>query len=340
MKVVISNFSKPIEKTIDFKSYWAQHQMPPKKQRNSLFEQAIDWGFHLYALGVYMLDEGLAHDVEFWDYSETRSTMYHSNGVLRIWFHNENDIFAYLERYGYPDLFINHGRHGQTILPHLEGKSFRVHVPVMCAEEENRGKVNAECFLVDSEEELDDRSALYIPVVNTKKIFPANCEKKRDFIYLAKLFRGKRHDLMIRAARGTQLTGHFHPVDGSLLDLSGTNITTTPWNGADVLELLRTSRIAVYPGDHTSNPAAMWECVAAGLPIVVNENICGGKHLIVPGVTGEFAGEENFYDVIQYVLSRVNTYHPREYFEEHWDSVSITQSYISFFQKMGWSICS
>ena len=39
-------------------------------------------------------------------------------------------------------------------------------------------------------------------------------------------------------------------------------------SGRHVVELLRSSRIAVYPGDTTSSPAAMWECVAAGLPIV------------------------------------------------------------------------
>ncbi len=314
--------------------------MPPKRTRVSLFDQAVDWGFHLYSLGVYMLDQQIAQDVEFWDYSETRSTIYHSNGILRVSFFNQADILAYLERYGYPDIMINHGRFGQTILPHLEGKCFRVHVPVLCATDYRQGKVNAECFLVDAEEELNDFSALYIPVVNTRKIFPVNCEKKRDFIYLASQFKSKRHDLIIRAARGTELTGHFHPVDGSLLDLSGTNITTSHFNAVNVLDLLRTSRMAIYPGDNTSNPAAMWECVAAGLPIVVNEKIRGGKHLIIPGVTGEFAGEENFCDVIRHVLQNLGSYRPREYFEEHWDTVSILENYLSFFHKMGFRKCS
>ncbi|MCI0603862.1 hypothetical protein L0156_12715 [bacterium] len=314
--------------------------MPPKRRRVSLFDQAVDWGFHLYSLGVYMMDEGIADEVEFWDYSETRSTSYHSNGILRVLFYNQADVLAYLERFGYPDFLINHGRYGQTILPYLEGKCFRVHVPVLCANDRREGKVNAECFLVDSEDELDDFSVLYIPVVNTRKIFPMKCERKRDFIYLAGLFKSKRHDLIIRAARGSSLTGHFHPVDGSLLDLSDTNITTTPFDAVDIVDLLRTSRIAVYPGDNTSNPAAMWECVAAGLPIVVNENIRGGKHLVVPGVTGEFADEENFGDVMRHVLQNLDSYRPREYFEEHWDTISILQRYVSFFRKMGWQTCS
>ena len=314
--------------------------MPPKKQRLTLFEQVYDWGFHLYALGVYMLDQKMAEEVEFWDYSERRATWYHSNGLLKVLFHNSEDVLAYMERYGYPDLVINHGRNGQTILPLLEGKCFRVHVPVMDGDKYKQGQVNAECFLVDSSDEVNERAMLYVPVVNTKRIFPMPFEKIRDFIYLASVYEGKRHDLIIRAVRGTELTGHFHPVDGTRLDLKGTHITTSSFNSEDVVQLLRTSRIAVYPGDKTSNPAAMWECVAAGLPIVVNENIRGGKHLVVSGVTGEFAGEDNFYDVMRQVLTNVDSYKPAEYFQEHWDTVKILEDQISFFRKMGFNKCS
>jgi len=277
--------------------------------------------------------------VEFWDYSENRATFYHPNGVLRIWFYNQIDIQSYLERYGYPDLFINHGKNGQTILPYLEGKSFRVHVPILWSYQQRMRKMNAECYLVDSEDELDNQSMLYVPVVNTRKIRPLNCEKQRDFVYLAAYYPEKRHDIIINALKGTNLTGHFHPVDGSLMDLSNTKITTTNWNEIDIVELLTTSRIAVYPSDNTSNAAAMWECVAAGLPIVVNQNIKGGKHLVVPGVTGEFATEENFRDVMMQVLENRISYRPREYFEHHWDTLSMIKSYLAFFHKMGFKKC-
>ena len=199
-----------------------------------------------------------------------------------------------------------------------------------------KGNYNAECYLVDSEEFLDDRSLLYIPVVNSKKIYPNGCEKKRDFIYLAAYYPSKRHDLLLKAVRNTELTGHLHPVDGSRLNLSSTNITTTKFNEAYVPELLQTSRIAVYPGDNTSSPAAMWECVAAGLPIIVNENIKGGKHLVVPGVTGEFASEDNFYEVMKFVLANLDSYKSREYFIENWDTISTIEKYLTFFKKMGW----
>ena len=82
------------------------------------------------------------------------------------------------------------------------------------------GNSGAECFLIDSEEYLDERSMMYIPVVNTQVIFPIECEKTRDFIYLAANYCGKRHDIIVDAVRGTGITGHFHPVNGGELDLA------------------------------------------------------------------------------------------------------------------------
>jgi hypothetical protein len=337
MKVAISNFSPPISKEIDFEGFWSRFEKPEKKQGISLFENDVDWGFHIYSLGVHLMEKGIADEVEFWDYSDERGALYHSNGILRILFYNEEDVLSYLERFGYPNLYVNHGRNGLSMLRNLDGKCFRVHVPASRRGLERQDNHGAECYLVDAEKYLDERSMLYTPVVNIKKIYPDGSEKQRDFIYLASNYPGKRHDIVINAVRGTPLTGHFHPVDGTQLDLSNTNITTSAFNTRSVVELLRTSRIAVYPGDHTSNPAAMWECVAAGLPIVVNENIDGGKHLVVPGVTGEFASEDTFRSVMESVLTNLNAYRSREYFINHWDTIATVEKYLAFFRKMGWT---
>jgi hypothetical protein len=337
VRVVIANFSKPISNGLEFTSYWSRHVLPTRNGRVSLFDEWPDWGFHIYAIGVYLMDRGIADEVEFWDYSEQRSTAFHSNGILRIMFHNEEDIKSYLSHYGYPDLFINHGSAHCKILELLAGKCFRVHVPALKPDPSHKENSGAECYLVDSKEYLDDRSIIYIPVVNTRQIYPIDCEKKRDFIYLASCYGGKRHDLLINAVRGSELTGHLHPVDGSRLDLCDTHITTSHFNECDFVDLLRTSKIAVYPADNTSSPAAMWECVAAGLPIVVNENIKGGKHLVVSGITGELASEDNFLEVMRYVLAHRARYRPREYFMEQWDTVSTIEQYLAFFKKMGWT---
>ena len=344
MKVAISNFSKPVRHSADFRIYWRGHCKPPRGNRLSLFEYKADWGFHIYALGVYLMDKGVADEVEFWDFGQQRSTAYHPYGVLNVTFYNEADLKAYMERYGCPDLYIHHGGvAGHSILRYLKGKAFTVYVPALRYGYrlerliDRMGNFRASCYLVDSEEYLDDRSMLYIPVVNTEKIRPRAAATKRDFIYLARNYGNKRHDIIVKAVRGKPMTGHFHPVDASKLDLKDTGITTSDWNEADVVELLTTSRIAVYPGDYTSNPAAMWECVAAGLPIVVNEDIKGGKYLVVPGVTGEFASEATFYEVMQEVLANRERYRPREYFMEHWDTVRTLEKYLGFFKEMGWS---
>ena len=48
--------------------------------------------------------------------------------------------------------------------------------------------------------DLDARSMLYVPVVNTTKICPDDRAKERDFVYIAANYGGKRHDLLIRTS--------------------------------------------------------------------------------------------------------------------------------------------
>jgi hypothetical protein len=285
-----------------------------------------------------MLDRGLADEAEFWDYRHDRFNSYHPTGVRRVSFFNDADLECYLHRFGYPDLIINFGRMGEPILEFLSGKSFRVHVPCARTGRYLKGKHDAECFMVDAKDDVNARSMLYVPVVHTGKIFPSECDKERDLIYLASAYPAKRHDLLVSALKGSGITGHLHPVDRDSIDLTGTLLTTSNWYERDVVELLRTSRIAVYPGDQTSNPAAMWECVAAGLPIVVNENILGGKHLVIPGTTGEFASAAGFRHTIEHVLAHRDSYCPSEYFQSHWNTFEMLDRYLEFFQTMGLSI--
>lgn len=108
-------------------------------------------------------------------------------------------------------------------------------------------------------------------------------------------------------------------------------------NERAVVDVLRDSRVAVDPRDITSNPAAMWECVVAGLPIVVNGNIASGKHLVIPGVTGEFASEAAFRATMERVLGSADRYRPREHFETQWVTLAMIERQLAFFRRMGWS---
>jgi hypothetical protein len=82
----------------------------------------------------------------------------------------------------------------------------------------------------------------------------------------------------------------------------------------------------------------MWECVAAGLPIVVNENILGGRHLVIPGTTGELASESSFRQAIDHVLANRDSYSPSECFQSHWNTFAMLDRYLEFFQTMGLTI--
>jgi hypothetical protein len=338
MRVAIANVGAPSLRPPGVSASWADHRLPPPRaqRRLRLHEQAWDWGFHIMALGVYMLDRRLADRVEFWDYADHRECFYLANGILRMTFFDEDDVEAYLAHSGDPDLFVNHGSTGRALLDRLAGRCFRVSVPALRPAPAPARNEGGECYLVDEVEQLDERSMIYVPVVNTWALARPALPKVRDFVYLASVYGGKRHDLLLDAVRGTGLTGHLHPVKPGELDLRGTRVTTSAFDERDVVELLLTSRIAVYPGDNTSSPAAMWECVAAGLPIVVNADIRGGKHLVVPGVTGELAAPGDFREAMEHVLATRHAYRPREYFAEQWDTIAWTERYLAFFRAMGW----
>lgn len=342
MRIVICNFGPPNEVAAADPKFWDLHPRPEAVPPLPLFSYKVDWGFHIYALGLYLREIGVVQEVEFWNFVteedsawQNRGMSYHYTGVLNVNFLNAEDVKAYVDLYGAPDIIVNHGRHGMPVLKTLEGRSFRVHVAALRHGLSEQGNHDAECYLVDAERFLDEHSMLYIPVVHTQGIRPSGRKKQWDFIYLASVYAGKRHDIVINAVRDTTMTGHFHPVAPDALDLSGTHITTSNLDEGSVPDLLNSSRIAVYPGDVTSNPAAMWECVASGLPIVMNRDILGGKHLVVPGVTGELANEDEFAEVMKRVIDNHQHYSPRAYFEENWDTVKILAGYLRFFREQG-----
>ncbi len=339
MKVVISNFGVEVfpQEPLDYEAQWRTIERPPAPRRKRLFELEHDWGFHIFSIGVHLLDCGLADEMEFWNFAPDRRFFWHDYGFFWMNFHNSNDLAEYLKTSGPPDLYIQHGGiAGSGVLQMLEGLSFRVNVAALRAEDDKTGNSDAECHLVDDAVFMDDQSMLYVPVVNTEHVKPSNVEKKFDFIYLAQARPSKRHDLIIEAARESGLRGHFHPVEAGELELDGTQISRTGFNAANPVALMQASKMAVYSGIRESSPAAMWECVACDLPIIVHEDIEGGRHVVEPGVTGELANSGSFAEVMRYVQARLHLYRPRAWLMAHWDTETILNRYLAFFRQMGW----
>lgn len=69
MRVVISNFGTPISRVEDA-DYLKTAPRPSCEQRLPLFDYRVGWGFHLYALGIYIREKGIADEVEYWNFSE------------------------------------------------------------------------------------------------------------------------------------------------------------------------------------------------------------------------------------------------------------------------------
>lgn len=73
MRVVIANFRPPLAKPADFPEWWSSQARPRKKDRyERLLDYSAGWGFHIFAIGLHMMDLGLADDVEFWVARATR----------------------------------------------------------------------------------------------------------------------------------------------------------------------------------------------------------------------------------------------------------------------------
>jgi len=190
MKVVIANFGEPVypQQPMDYRSYWRMFEKLWTKRRKRLFELEHNWGFHIFSIGVYMLDQGLADEMEFWNFTEDRRFFWHPYGFCWMNFLNEEDLQVYLEDVSPPDLFIQRGGcAGRTVLKMLEGSCFRVYVPALRGDIDRTGNYDAECFLVDSEEYLDEASMMYTPVVNTRYVRPSDTEKNMISYILLKL---------------------------------------------------------------------------------------------------------------------------------------------------------
>jgi hypothetical protein len=66
-----------------------------------------------------------------------------------------------------------------------------------------------------------------------------------------------------------------------------------------------------------SCPRVIPEMLACGLPIIVLNGVrFWQSKYIVPGVTGELADNDNFWNIVDHVMVNLDSYTPRKYYEE------------------------
>jgi hypothetical protein len=78
---------------------------------------------------------------------------------------------------------------------------------------------------------------------------------------------------------------------------------------------LKKARFLFVPNIEDSSPRIITEAMMYNIPVLVNENILGGYHNIISGVTGEFFTDENNLTIgLQKITENLNIYTSRDWY--------------------------
>ena len=78
---------------------------------------------------------------------------------------------------------------------------------------------------------------------------------------------------------------------------------------------LKKSRILLAPNIEDASPRVITEAMLYNIPVLVNYNILGGFHNVIPGVTGEFFTNENdIVESLNKILKNYDVYTGREWY--------------------------
>lgn len=81
-------------------------------------------------------------------------------------------------------------------------------------------------------------------------------------------------------------------------------------------ELLQKCKFLFVPNIYDASPRVITEAICYDIPVLVNKNILGGWHNVVPSVTGEFFTNKN--DIVDAIYKiKTPTYTPRKWFMEN-----------------------
>jgi len=83
-------------------------------------------------------------------------------------------------------------------------------------------------------------------------------------------------------------------------------------------DLIKKSKWLFVPNIADAAPRVITESMCHDLPVLVNQNILGGWHNVVPGVTGEFFNDEtDIGDAVRRLLENIDKYRPMKWFKEN-----------------------
>ena len=83
-------------------------------------------------------------------------------------------------------------------------------------------------------------------------------------------------------------------------------------------KLIKKSKWLFVPNISDASPRVITESMYHNLPVLLNQNILGGWHNLVPGVTGEFFNDEKDVGAaVQTLLDRFSEYQPRKWYREN-----------------------
>ena len=104
-----------------------------------------------------------------------------------------------------------------------------------------------------------------------------------------------------------------------ITDLCANLITIVPdQNYHDFQMLMKKSRFLFVPNVADASPRVITEAICYNMPVLVNYNIIGGWHNVIPGVTGEFFDDEKNISEALTKITQVRDsnhgYTPREWF--------------------------
>jgi hypothetical protein len=81
---------------------------------------------------------------------------------------------------------------------------------------------------------------------------------------------------------------------------------------------MKKCRFLFIPNISDASPRVITEAICYNMPVLVNENILGGWHNIIPSVTGEFfSSEKDISTALDKLYSPNASYTPRKWFEEN-----------------------